>query len=114
MPRRSPLPRSCFPLSAFPPPLSPLAFRFPLSAFRSRGGPRRAVTILEVLFAILVTTIGLLGAIAIFPVASAQARKGRQNDIVAVAADSIAHQFDTQYMRRPDQWMVLMSRNPPV
>lgn len=94
--------------------------RFPLSAFRSRGGlrrARRAVTILEVLFAILVTTIGLLGAIAIFPVASAQARKGRQNDIVAVAADSIAHQFDTQYMRRPDQWFawstVPINGNPP-
>ena len=35
---------------------------------------RRGVSILEVLFAILVTTIGLLGALAVFPVASAMAR----------------------------------------
>jgi hypothetical protein len=56
---------------------------------------------LEVLFAILVTTIGLFGALALLPVASSQARKGRLNDAVAVAAMTCVHEFDARGMRRP-------------
>jgi hypothetical protein len=66
--------------------------------------PRRGVSILEVLFAIAVTTIGLLGALAVFPVASAQARKGRISDAMAVAGMSAAHDFDVREMRRPAMW----------
>jgi type II secretory pathway pseudopilin PulG len=66
---------------------------------------RRGMTILEVLFAIMITTIGLLGAIAVFPVASEYARKGRLNDELAVCAESAVHKFDAQYMRRPDRWV---------
>lgn len=66
---------------------------------------RNAMTILEVLFAILITAVGLLGAIAVFPVASEAARKGRINDMVTVASDGIAHKFDTMGMRRPDNWI---------
>ena len=68
---------------------------------RTRGG----MTILEVLFAIMITTIGLLGAIAVFPVASQMAKKGRLNDEIAVCADAAVHRFDAQYMRRPDRWI---------
>jgi hypothetical protein len=60
---------------------------------------------LEVLFAIVVTTVGLLGAIAIFPVASSRARQARINDAAAVAGRSAVHAFDTRGMRRPDRWM---------
>jgi hypothetical protein len=63
------------------------------------------VSILEVLFAIMVTTIGLLGAIAVFPVASAQARKGRMQDAMAVAGMSAAHDFDVRGMRKPANWI---------
>lgn len=74
------------------------------------GSPRRlatkaqGVSLLEVLFAILVTTVGLLGAIAIFPVASSRARQARINDAAAVAGRSAVHAFDTRGMRRPDRW----------
>jgi hypothetical protein len=73
---------------------------------RSTNQRRRAgMTILEVLFAIMITTVGLLGAIAVFPVASEYARKGRLNDELAVCAESAAHIMDTRGMRRPDHWV---------
>ena len=66
---------------------------------------RNGVSILEVLFAILVTVIGLLGVIAIFPVAASMARKGRTKDAVAVSGPTAFHQFDTLGMRRSAGWM---------
>src|ERR1044072_289059 len=66
---------------------------------------RPGVTILEVLFAILVTTVGLLGAVALFPVASAYARKARINDAAAYGGMTAFHEFDTRGMRRPDMWV---------
>lgn len=62
---------------------------------------RRGASILEVLFAILVTTIGLLGAVAVFPVASAQARKGRIADASAIAGRSAVNTVNTRGMLRP-------------
>jgi hypothetical protein len=71
------------------------------STFQVQGSKfRRGVSLIEVLFAILVTTIGLFGALALLPVASAQARKGRINDFVAVAAPNCIHEFDARGMRR--------------
>ena len=73
---------------------------------RTANNRRRAgMTILEVLFAIMITTVGLLGAIAVFPVASEYARKGRLNDELAVCAESAAHTMDARGMRRPDHWI---------
>lgn len=66
---------------------------------------RSGVTILEVLFAVMVATIGLLGALAVFPVASSQARRGQIADQVASAGDMAVHAFDTMGMRRPDKWV---------
>ena len=77
----------------------------PLLPPAARPALRRGVSILEVLFAILVTTIGLLGAVALFPVASAQARKARINDAMAVAGRSAVHTFDSLGMRRPERWV---------
>src|SRR5438045_1785791 len=77
------------------------AFRVQNSEFRRRRG----VTIIEVLFSILITSVGLLGAIALFPVASAQANKAKQNDAVAACGREAFHMFDTMGMRRPtDRW----------
>src|SRR5262245_31082042 len=67
--------------------------------------PRRGMSILEILFAILVTSVGLLGAIALFPVASAQARKARINDATAAAGRSAVHTFDALGMRRWERWV---------
>jgi Tfp pilus assembly protein PilV len=65
----------------------------------------RGVSLLEVLFAILVTTIGLFGALALLPVASSQARKGRINDALGAAATRCIHEFDARGMRRPVTWI---------
>lgn len=66
---------------------------------------RSGVSILEVMFAILIATIGLLGAIAIFPVASSLARKGKVADMSSVAGISAVHDFDTRGMRNPNDWL---------
>jgi hypothetical protein len=66
---------------------------------------RRGVSILEVIFAILVTTIGLLAALTVFPVSAALARKGRIADETAIAGKAAFHAFDTYGMRRPDMWL---------
>jgi type II secretory pathway pseudopilin PulG len=70
------------------------------------------MTILEVLFAIMITAVGLLGAISVFPVASEYARKGRLNDQVAVSGESAAHDFDARGMRRPTRWISYVDRSP--
>lgn len=75
---------------------------------------RSGVTIIEVLFAILVTSVGLLGAIALFPVASAQARRARLNDMVGLAGRSAFHDFDARGLRRPDRWLVWDAQRPPA
>lgn len=68
----------------------------------------RGMTILEVLFAIMITTVGLLGAIAVFPVAANYARKGILNDDVTVLTETAVHKFDSQGMRRPDRWIAFV------
>jgi len=73
----------------------------------------RGVSLLEVLFAIVVTTVGLLGAIAIFPVASSRARQARINDAAAVAGRSAVHAFDARGMRRPDRWYAWNAAGTP-
>lgn len=71
---------------------------------RLRRQSRAGVSIIEVVFAILITSIGLLGAIALFPVALAQARKGLQYDAAAAAGLSAVHTFDVYGMRQPARW----------
>ncbi|WP_425615627.1 hypothetical protein NA78x_005556 [Anatilimnocola sp. NA78] len=65
----------------------------------------RGVSLLEVLFAILITSIGLMGAIAIFPAAMMQARKGAQADSTTHGGITSIHAFDAEGMRRPDRWL---------
>jgi hypothetical protein len=83
--------------------LGPWTLDFGLWTLNRRRRP--GVSIIEVLFAIMVTTVGLFGAIALFPVASAQAKRARLNDMLAVAGRSAFHDFDARGMRRPDRWL---------
>ena len=70
--------------------------------FRRR---RTGVTILEVLFAIMVTTIGLLGALTLLPVAATQARKARTADASTSAVTAAVGFFDARGMRKPQNWI---------
>lgn len=65
---------------------------------------KTGVTLLEVLIAILVASVGLLGAIAVFPVALAQAKKGQTADITAVAGESAIADFSARGMHNPQSW----------
>lgn len=66
---------------------------------------RQGVTLLEVLFAILIASVALLGAIAVFPVALGTAKRGQVADLTSVAGQSAIHAFDAEYMRRPARWL---------
>jgi hypothetical protein len=66
---------------------------------------RPGVTILEVLFAIMVTAIGLMGAITLLPVAATQARKARTTDAATTAVTAAVGDFDTKGMRMPSRWI---------
>jgi hypothetical protein len=102
------------------------ALRTPHSAFgrptfdvrrRTWRSRRPAASILEVLFAILVTSVGLLGAVAILPVASSQAKKGRTQDALVAAGRAAVSSFDTRGMRIPgrrSQNSYLATAPPPL
>lgn len=66
---------------------------------------RRGSSILEVLIAIGIFAIGVLAALAVFPVAGSYMRKGAIADSISVNGTSAFHEFDVQGMRRPDHWM---------
>jgi hypothetical protein len=72
---------------------------------------RRGVTLLEVLFAIGVAALGLLGAIAVFPVALSQARKGRTADMSAVGGESAIATFTVQGMHERSRWIAWDAAN---
>ena len=70
------------------------------SSFRRRG-----VTIMEVLFAIMVTGIGLTAALTLLPVAATQARKARTADASSSAVTAAVGYFDAMGMRKPQNWI---------
>lgn len=73
---------------------------------------RRGVSILEVLFAIMISAIGLMGAIAVFPAALLQTKRGQQADMTAAAGVTATHTFDAMGMRRPDRWLYWETTRP--
>ena len=70
---------------------------------------RSGVSILEVLFAILISAIGLMGAIAVFPAAMSQTRRGQQIDAAAVAGPAGWHKFEAAGMRQASRWLLYTS-----
>jgi hypothetical protein len=73
---------------------------------------RRGVSILEVLFAIMISAIGLMGAIAVFPAALLQTKRGQQSDMTAAAGTISTHTFDAMGMRQPSRWLLPSSNAP--
>lgn len=66
---------------------------------------RRGASILEVLFAILVVSVGLLGVVSIFPVAASQQRKARIADATAISGRSSVDTFKARGMSAPSNWI---------
>src|SRR5690349_364987 len=65
---------------------------------------KRGVSLLEVMFSILIVSVGLLGAVSVFTVAGSRMKRAADTDTVAFAARSAVHVFDTMGMRRPTSW----------
>jgi len=65
---------------------------------------RRGVSLLEVLFSIGVIGIGLLGVIALYPLALGQIGTGMVADRSARAGQNAVEVFAARGMARPDQW----------
>ena len=65
---------------------------------------RRGVTLLEVLMSIGVVSIGLLGVVALIPVAGHEARQGVQNDAKALAGKRAFREFAVRGMADPSNW----------
>jgi hypothetical protein len=63
------------------------------------------ISLLEVLFAMLLVTVGLFGAIALLPVAAQQAKRGRNADMQAVAGESAVAEFFLRDMNRTNTWI---------
>lgn len=67
--------------------------------------PNRGVTLLEVLFSMLIAAIGLLGAIALLPVAIEQANKGRQADAQVIAGEAAVNDFKVRGYHNWNSWV---------
>ncbi len=72
---------------------------------------RRGVSLLEVLFSVGVIAIGLLGVIALYPLALGQIGTGVVADRAARAGQNAVERFSASGMARPDQ--LLWFRNTP-
>lgn len=66
---------------------------------------RRGVSLLEVMFAVIVVAVGLLGSISVLTVASTVAKRGRVNDSVASLGPMAVHDFDARGWRSTSQWV---------
>ncbi|MCO6456735.1 MAG: hypothetical protein J5I93_15660 [Pirellulaceae bacterium] len=71
----------------------------------SKGRRRAGVTLLEVVFSIGVVVIGLLGVIALMPLAAKYAEQGVTADRAAYFNRSAVEQFSTRAYVRPDMWI---------
>jgi hypothetical protein len=72
----------------------------------------RGISLLEVLFSMLLVTVGLFGAIALLPVAAQQAKRGRNADMQSVAGESWVSEFFVRDMNRTANWFAMS--NPPT
>lgn len=74
--------------------------------------PRSGLTILEVMIAIGVATLGVFGAIAMIPIASQQSKLGLIEDHKSFFGQNAFHEFELHGMGHPDMW--LYPNNSPV
>jgi hypothetical protein len=72
----------------------------------------RGVTVIEVLFAIGIVVIGVLGVIALLPVAGYQVGLGLMADRSAAVGVAAAQEFDIRGMRQQEMWVVHSSSGP--
>jgi len=68
------------------------------------GRYRSGATVLEVVFAIAITTVGLLGVLTLLPVAGNRATLGRIADESNRVGRNAIHEFDVRHMRRQSMW----------
>jgi type II secretory pathway pseudopilin PulG len=66
---------------------------------------RAGISLIEVMFAIGVVAIGLLGVIAVLPLALSQIGRGQVADTASRVAMSSVEEFHTRGMTRPDFWL---------
>lgn len=84
--------------------------RFPFAPRKGIALPRSkkrrsGISLLEVLFSMLLVTVGLFGAIALLPVAAQQAKRGRNADMQSVAGESAVAEFFVRDMNRTSTWI---------
>lgn len=72
---------------------------------------RRGVSLMEVMFSIGIIAVGLLGVIAVFPLALSDVGKGQVSERSARLGLAALDTFETHGMRRPDQWLVRQTNN---
>ncbi len=65
---------------------------------------RRGVSLLEVMFAIGVIAVGLLGVIAVLPLALSQVGRGNVADLSKRVGENAVAEFDMRGMRDPNNW----------
>ena len=70
-----------------------------------RQPKHRGLTILEVLISIGVAAVGLLGALALIPLATNLAQQGLDSDAKATLGTSSVATFEIYAMNRPDRWL---------
>jgi hypothetical protein len=97
-----PLLTLCHPRQALRP-LRPLRKSFLGQAGVSRSG-RRGTSLLEVMFAMGVSVIGLLGVAAMIPVAAHRMGRGIQADQVAAYGRAVVSEFEVRGMARRDMF----------
>lgn len=66
---------------------------------------RKAVTLLEVMIAVGVAAIGLLGCLALFTVGNRSVERGLRADVTRVASEEAINTFAVRGLRRPDAWV---------
>jgi prepilin-type N-terminal cleavage/methylation domain-containing protein len=76
---------------------------------------RRGVTLLEVLFAIVVFSVGLLAVLATLTMSGANIRKGENARLSQGGGESAVATFEVEGMNRRDRWIAMdWTASPPV
>lgn len=103
------------PRAAIAPRAFPADSRQPTADGRRSSGPRRGISLLEVLISMFVLLFGLMGVAAIFPVGNHYAGKGEQFDRGSALAGAAFADLKARAMLKPELWIYAsMPENPAV